>query len=116
MGLIRWFTKNWADTREATHSDLRPLVLALPLEEAIERVKQVVAGMPRWKVEGSPSTTGLHLTRTTRTMRFVDDVVLHFHADAAGTIIHARSKSRVGVGDLGQNRRNVQELWKRLAM
>jgi uncharacterized protein (DUF1499 family) len=112
MGLLRWFTKNWANTHEPTHADLKPLVLALPLEAAIELVKKTVASMPRWKVEASPVATQLHLTRRTRTIRFVDDVVLTFQPEGSGTKINAASRSRVGKGDLGQNRRNILELWK----
>jgi uncharacterized protein (DUF1499 family) len=42
---------------------------------------------------------------------FVDDVALRFVPAGPGTLVHAESKSRVGVGDLGQNRRNILELW-----
>jgi uncharacterized protein (DUF1499 family) len=112
MGLIRWFTKNWANTHEPTHADLAPLVLPLSPEAAIELAKRAVATMPRWKVEESPMPAELRLTRRTRTIRFVDDVVLTFQPDGSGTKIHAASRSRVGAGDLGQNRRNILELWK----
>jgi uncharacterized protein (DUF1499 family) len=111
MGLFRWFTKNWANTHEPTHSDLIPLATPLSLEAAIELVKKTVAAMPRWEVEKSPVHGELRLTRRTRTVRFVDDVVLSFLPDGSGTKIHAASRSRVGKGDLGQNRRNILELW-----
>jgi uncharacterized protein (DUF1499 family) len=110
MGLLRWFTRNWANTQGPTHTDLAPLVLPLPPAEAREQVQSVVATMPRWRVEGM--TDGdLHLTRRTRLWRFVDDVRLRFLPAGPGCLIHAESRSRVGVGDLGQNRRNILELW-----
>jgi uncharacterized protein (DUF1499 family) len=113
MGLIRWFTKNWADTRTPTHSDLEPLTVTLSVEAAQELVKKAVAESPRWSFVESPKPGELHLTRRTRAMRFVDDVMLTFQPDHSGaTVIHAASRSRVGVGDLGQNRRNILELWK----
>jgi uncharacterized protein (DUF1499 family) len=114
MGLLRWFTKNWANTHEPTHNDIGPLTLPLPLDAAIENVKKTVSEMPRWKVEDPALPNELHLTRRTRTIRFVDDIVLTFHHEGSGTKIHATSKSRVGAGDLGQNRRNILELWKAL--
>ena len=111
MGLIRWFTKNWANTHEPTHKDLTPLVVPLTLDGAMELVKKAVAALSNWSVEESPVDGELRLTRRTRMIRFVDDVVLTFKPAGPGTMIHATSKSRVGVGDLGQNRRNILELW-----
>lgn len=112
MGLIRWFTKNWANTHEPTHADLLPLIVPLPVEKAIELVKRTVPALPRWRVEESPAANELRLTRRTRTIRFVDDVVLTFHPEGSSTRIHMASRSRVGIGDLGQNRRNILELRK----
>jgi len=111
MGLIRWFTRNWANTHEPTHRDLTPLVLPLPPDEAVERVKAAVGGLPNWTVESAPAAGELHLTRRTRLVGFVDDVKLRFLPAGPGCLIHAESKSRVGVGDFGQNRRNILELW-----
>jgi uncharacterized protein (DUF1499 family) len=110
MGLLRWFTRNWANTQGPTHGDLAPLVLPLPPAEAREQVRAVVAIMPRWRVE-CEGDGDLNLTRRTRLWRFVDDVRLRFLPAGPGCLIHAESRSRVGVGDLGQNRRNILELW-----
>lgn len=112
MGLIRWFAKNWANTQEPTHTDLTPLVVPLVLDAAIQLVKKTVTSMPRWQVEESLTPGELRLTRRTRTIGFVDDVVLTFKPAGPGTMIHAASRSRVGIGDLGQNRRNILELWQ----
>jgi uncharacterized protein (DUF1499 family) len=111
MGLFRWFTKNWANTREPTHPDLVPFVLPLPPAEAVERVKAAVVRLAHWRIEGAPGEFELHLSRQTLVMKFVDDVRLQFLPAGPGCLIHAESKSRVGVGDLGQNRRNILELW-----
>lgn len=110
MGLLRWFTHNRAHTDGSTHPDLAPLVLSVPPEVAAERVRAAVATLSRWRVEGE-TPGGLHLTRQTRVIRFVDDIRLTLAPDAHGTLIHAESKSRLGKGDLGQNRRNILELW-----
>ena len=66
--------------------------------------------MPHWRVE-SESADEVRLTRRTRIMGFVDDVVVTVKPAGPGSICHAASKSRVGIGDLGQNRRNILELW-----
>jgi uncharacterized protein (DUF1499 family) len=111
MGLLRWFTKNWANTQGPSHPGLAPLVLPLPPTEAAEKVKAAVATLPHWRVEPSDSAGELHLTRRTRLIKFVDDVRLRFLPAGPGCLIHAESKSRVGTGDLGQNRRTILELW-----
>jgi uncharacterized protein (DUF1499 family) len=115
MELIRWFAKNWANTQEPTHKDLTPLVVPLTLDPAIELVKKAVAALPHWQVEESPVPEELRLTRRTRLIRFVDDILVTFKSAGPGTMIHAASKSRVGVGDLGQNRRNILELWEAIS-
>jgi len=53
-----------------------------------------------------------HITFTTPTFRFVDDLELRL--DAAAGVVHVRSASRVGYGDMGLNRRRVEELRARL--
>ncbi len=110
MGLLRWFTKNWANTQEPTHPDLAPLVVPLSLEQAAELVKKAVGTLSRWRVE-SESPGELQITRRTRLWRFVDDITVTLKPAGPGTMIHAASKSRLGKGDLGQNRRNILELW-----
>ena len=110
MGLLRWFTKNWANTQEPTHRDLAPVVLPLELAAAVEVVKKAVATLARWRVE-SEAPGELRLTRRTRMIEFVDDITVAFKPAGPGTMIHAASKSRVGKGDFGQNRRNILELW-----
>jgi uncharacterized protein (DUF1499 family) len=115
MGLLRWFSKNWANTHEPTHTDLAPFVVPLSPEQAVELVKRAVDTQlsGRWRVE-SESPGELRLTRRTRVFRFVDDVIVTFKPAGPGTMIHAASKSRVGKGDLGQNRRNILELFAAL--
>ena len=110
MGLLRWFTQNWASTREPTHPGLLPLTVGISPEAVAEVVRLAIATMPRWRV-ASESATELKLTRSTRMIGFVDDVTVTIEPSGTGAILHATSKSRVGIGDFGQNRRNILELW-----
>ena len=69
-----------------------------------------------WKVESSEAQPGgakVHLTHTTGFLRFVDDVHVEVTAtsnDPPKSTVSAKSKSRVGKGDLGQNPRNLKKL------
>jgi len=114
MGLLRWFTANRANTAGPSHPDLRPLELPCLPAEAAGLIAGAVGGMPRWAVvDTDPGTGTVRLTRRTRLFRFVDDVTVRLELDGADrTKVQAESHSRVGKGDLGQNRRNILELWR----
>jgi uncharacterized protein (DUF1499 family) len=115
IAVLRWLTHNVADTRRPTHADLAPLTIPLPPAEAGAAIARVVPErLARWAVV-STAPAEVKLTRTTRLFRFVDDIRLTLEPAPGGTTrVHAESKSRLGVGDLGQNRRNILELWKAL--
>jgi uncharacterized protein (DUF1499 family) len=103
--------RNWHDTDEPG-ADPGPLDLPLPPADALARVEAAVRGLPRWRVEvidGASHT--LTATRRTRLFRFTDDVTIRLEPVAGGTRLHVRSQARVGATDLGQNRRNVSELF-----
>jgi uncharacterized protein (DUF1499 family) len=114
--LGRWLTRNWADTAESGDPVIVPRRLTLPESEAVARVGEVIASLPRWRVEASDPVAGtLRATRRTRLFRFVDDVALRVESDGSGrSVLHARSQSRLGKGDFGQNRRNLLELFAAL--
>lgn len=54
--------------------------------------------------------TEIRLIHRSGLLRFVDDVSLALTASSNGTTVRAASMSRVGKGDLGQNRRNLIDL------
>jgi uncharacterized protein (DUF1499 family) len=71
------------------------------------RLADVVAAWPRTVVI---TNTGeyLHAESTSLIWRFKDDV--EFRYDSAAGVIHVRSASRIGRGDLGVNRKRVEGL------
>jgi uncharacterized protein (DUF1499 family) len=113
MGFLAWLTRNWADTDEGSDPALVPFLLPVPVSEAVALVQKALGTLPRWRVEAADGTTGrVHATRSTRLFRFVDDIHFRLEPAEGGTMLHARSKSRVGKGDLGQNRRNLLEAFR----
>jgi uncharacterized protein (DUF1499 family) len=94
---------------------LRPRRVPYPPGQALELVRRAVASLPRWRLRaGGPV---LWAERRSRLFRFVDDVYLLLESDGeGGTIVHAWSGSRLGRGDLGQNRRNLGRLWRALGV
>ncbi len=75
--------------------------------EAKEVLKAVIAASPRAKLIEEDKDY-LHYEFTSLLMRFVDDVEFLF--DDKAKTIHFRSASRTGYGDLGVNRRRMEEM------
>ena len=74
-------------------------------------LKSAIAGLPRTKLVEEDETY-LHYEFTSLLLRFVDDVELFF--DDEVKTIHFRSASRVGYGDLGVNRRRMEDIRSRV--
>lgn len=75
--------------------------------EAKEALKEVIRSMPRMKLVEEDETY-LHYESTSLLLRFVDDVEFLF--DDEFKTIHFRSASRTGYGDLGVNRRRMEQV------
>ena len=112
----RDFTTNVATTSEST--DLKPLRLAISADEAAERLKQRIANLAHWTwVDQTRSQEGeinVTLVRQTTLFRFKDDVQVSISPEANSAprvVLNVTSRSRVGKGDLGQNPRNIKELF-----
>lgn len=112
MSWLDGLIKNKAELRaDAADALLRPVVVARSPSEAVAWAAETIAALPRWTVLAVDMAAGkAHATHATRVWRFVDDIHLSFVADLQGTRIHARSRSRIGLADFGQNARNLREL------
>jgi len=87
-------------------SYIEPLTFSGEPGAAWEHAKEALTGLGG-RIE---KNTGDYLWATfrSRIWRFVDDTELRL--DAAGKVIHVRSASRVGKGDLGVNRKRIERL------
>ena len=75
--------------------------------EAKEALKEALRSMPRMKLVEEDETY-LHYEATSLLLRFVDDVEFLFEDET--TTIHFRSASRTGYGDLGANRKRMEQV------
>jgi uncharacterized protein (DUF1499 family) len=116
MSLFFWAARNWADTDEGKDPTLAPVQMSMSLADTIKQIETVIAGLPRWHVESIDVSAGIiKATRRTRLFRFIDDITIRLESiSPSATRLHARSQSRVGKGDLGQNRRNLLELLRQV--
>ena len=81
--------------------------------EVIRHLCSWVKTRRRWEFAGEPPGVDrleVHLLHRTRLFRFTDDVFLSLSPDGGGAVVDAVSRSRIGKGDLGQNRRNLLDL------
>jgi len=98
---------------DADDERLRPPLIPEPPREVADRIDAWAEAMPRWEVveaDVSDQAAKLHLTRTTRVFRWVDDIHVQLERENGGTRLRAESQSRVGKADFGQNPRNLREL------
>ncbi len=86
---------------------IAPFFYRKPRAEAKEVLKAVLATVPRTKLVEEDESY-LHYEFTSLLMRFVDDVELLFNDETK--TIYFRSASRTGYGDLGVNRRRMEEI------
>jgi uncharacterized protein (DUF1499 family) len=91
---------------EAEHR-MEPISFTGSPNEALQRIKAVVAQMPRTKIV-TVEDNYLHAEFRSAIFRFVDDVEFLF--DPESQLIHFRSASRVGHSDLGVNRRRMEKI------
>ncbi|MFM7073358.1 MAG: DUF1499 domain-containing protein [Planctomycetota bacterium] len=113
-------TNSAATDRQHVEPRMRPVFTNLSQLQVADAVKQVAPRLPGWQlvIVGPSSSESIidasgftaHLVRTTPLFGFQDDVYLTITRQNGMTEVSARSRSRVGVGDLGQNPRNIREI------
>jgi uncharacterized protein (DUF1499 family) len=100
----------FADLQAKAYPDLRPLVLERSVEEAFELVEDAIRRL-RWRVVAEEPLTGggaakvgrFEATEQTLLVGFTDDIVIRVQGGPSQARIDARSASRYGRFDFGQN-------------
>jgi uncharacterized protein (DUF1499 family) len=106
--------KEQTDAQRAAYPQIQPLRLAVAPNVAFERAKGAVEEMGWQIVREDPSAGRIEAVATTFWFGFKDDVVIRVSAEGTGSRIDVRSKSRVGVSDLGTNARRIRAYQERL--
>ena len=84
-----------------------PIPFTGDAKKAMRAVSEAVEATPRSKVV-TKDKRYLHAEVRSLVFRFTDDV--EFYVDNAAKVIHFRSASRVGRGDMGVNRKRMDKL------
>jgi uncharacterized protein (DUF1499 family) len=110
------------DMTPARHIDLQqqayPDIVPQRFDTSVELVfNQVMAAIENlgWEVVDANLAQGrIEATDTTFWFRFKDDIVIEITADSGGSVLNARSLSRVGTSDVGKNAARLRELFSLL--
>lgn len=117
---LRWhLTVNDVSTNGSIpYPELEPISTSTDREEIINCIEAVFDDLgSRWRITDLNSSAGTVRGEVdSRWLKFTDDIELSIEEEAKGDnlTINIRSRSRVGVGDLGQNARTIRTLTQRL--
>ena len=111
-----WPVINIVETgRTPEYPDVMPRLYPAEPGRVFDAALHAINAMPRWTLVLSQEDSGeIRAERKSRLWRFVDDVTIRVKENGAVTVVEARSASRVGRGDFGQNARNIRALFQEL--
>jgi uncharacterized protein (DUF1499 family) len=93
-----------ASKQKEAYPDIAPVILDIAPDQAFAKALAAAKAMPDWEIVAEvPAEGRIEATATSRFMGFKDDVAVRIRAEGAGSRIDIRSKSRIGVGDVGAN-------------
>ena len=94
---------------------IEPLLLRATPDEAFDEALYVLMDMGLEVVATHPGQGLIEAVDTTYWFGFKDDVAVRVRAYPGGSVVDARSVSRVGLGDMGTNAERVGEIFRRLS-
>ncbi len=103
-----------ARLQKKAYPDIKPLIFQTSKEEVFKRARDAANAMG-WHVVSSKPTEGrIEAYDTTFWYGFIDDIVIRITSSSGTTRLDIRSKSRVGVGDIGENARRIRGFLEKL--
>ena len=104
-----------AGPQQAAYPWVKTLTLSVPPAQALTAARGALEAMGLEIVNEDAAAGLVEAIDTTFWFGFKDDVVVRIRAAGAGSIVDARSVSRVGVSDVGANARRIGELLEHLS-
>jgi len=103
-----------AIAQQQAYPDLRPMMLAMPVDSAYSLALRTAREMGWELVDQNRRDGRIELTATTPFFGFKDDVVIRVSSASGISRVDVRSKSRVGRGDVGANAKRIRAYMQRL--
>jgi len=109
-----WDKERMAAAQREAYPDIVPQEFSESKEVIFNRALAAVNALG-WEVVSQDLATGrIEATDTTFWFRFKDDVVIEVSESAQGSVLNARSLSRIGTSDVGKNASRLREFFTRL--
>jgi uncharacterized protein (DUF1499 family) len=103
-----------AAQQHAAYPAIRPVSVPLPPDQTFEQAL-ATAQDEGWEIVAAvPSDGRIEATDTTLWWGFKDDVVIRIRQGDSGSRLDIRSKSRVGIGDVGTNAARIEAFLEEL--
>ena len=106
--------KEVADLQHKAYADLAPLTTTASREKVFEAAKAALLSMGMHLADADPAQGRIEANQTSLLYGFTDDMVVRIATVSDGTRVDARSKSRVGRSDLGQNAKRIRTFFGKL--
>lgn len=106
-----WDAVRMAAAQREAYPDIVPQVYTESKEEIFNRALAAVDTLGWELVDQNLAEGRIEATDTTFWFRFKDDVIILISEDPMGTVLQARSKSRVGGSDIGKNAARLRALF-----
>ena len=103
-----------AEKQRAAYPEIQPLTLDLSPAEAMALAESAAREMGWEIVEIAPGEGRLEAVATTAWFGFKDDVVVRITSDGDSALVDVRSKSRLGLSDVGTNARRIRRFLARM--
>jgi len=97
------------------YPDIVPLRLEMPPAQAFERAERAARAMGWQIVDVASGDLRIEATDTTLLFGFKDDIVIRVRAQGSGSVVDARSLSRIGGSDFGTNAKRIRGFLNKLA-
>ncbi len=112
---MRYPGESFAKQQQAGYGPIEPLTLPLPPDETFKRVASTARTMDGWVItREDPAARVVEGNDTSKLFRFKDDFVIEVREVNGQSVVHMRSKSRVGQGDVGANAKRIRMFLARL--
>ncbi len=102
------YPEEFQSKQEQAYPQIKPLRIdGCSFEQAFEELLQLARQQKRWRVVKHEKGR-VQVKARTMIFRFIDDLTLELRDEKGRLVLHARSRSRVGRGDLGANARRIE--------
>jgi uncharacterized protein (DUF1499 family) len=107
--------ESFAQQQREGYGEIEAVQVALPADETFRRVAAAARSMDGWVItREDPTSRALEGYETSGLFRFKDDFVIVVREQNGQSVVHMRSKSRDGQGDLGVNAQRIRTFLARV--